>query len=340
MLTDAEVEAISERWRTAYSTRLQDLGPLEAALAELRKAVQTNPGDASLQFMLGCTLEAVGLPEEALAPLREVLKVDPEGAAVHYYLGLSYQGMDRYDEAHGHFKEALRLRLRDEAQPGAPKRPGPRVPVARTTLVCVDCRNHELAIATLRRSMAQCRFEKVKFFTNRTFDLPDIEVVQIPDIASIADYSRFMVKELGHHVDTDFALVVQYDGYILNGRRWSDDFLKYDYIGAPWNSGNVGNGGFSLRSRRLMTALRDKRVVHLVPEDAAICQTYRPALEKEYNIRFAPAEVASRFSFETLPPPVPTLGFHGITHMIHIVDMTEEELAEYHPSPMLNYVKT
>ena len=101
MLTETEVEALSERWRTAYSRRLQDFGPLEAVLAELRRAVESNPDDASLHFMLGCTLEAAGLPEEALAPLRKVLKVDPEGAAVHYYLGLAFQGLDRYDEAHG-----------------------------------------------------------------------------------------------------------------------------------------------------------------------------------------------------------------------------------------------
>lgn len=337
-MTPEDIEAISERWREAFGNR--DLARLEAILGTLKAGVAEHPDDVWLQFMLGCTFEGVGLLEEALAPLREVTRLDPEGPVAYYWLGVALQGLERYDEAHGNFREALRLRLRHEAAPGALELPGPRVAAERTTLACVDCRNHELAIAALRRSMAQCSFEKVKFFTNRDFDLPGIEVVRIHDIASIADYSRFMVKTLADHIDTDFVLVVQYDGYVLNGRNWSRDFLRYDYIGAPWTRGDVGNGGFSLRSRKLLHALRDRRVVDLVPEDVAICVTYRGPLEAEYGIRFAPAELASRFSFETLPPPVPTFGFHGITHMIRLVDMTEEEIDAYRPAPMLNYIKS
>jgi tetratricopeptide (TPR) repeat protein len=334
MMTPEEVEAFAERWRMAYAYRRN-----AEIIDELRRAAAENAGEAAFHFMLGCSLEELGEPEEAADALREAVRLDPQSAASHYYLGVTLQGLELYDEAHGHFREALRLRLAPEALPGAPEIAGPRVPVPKTTLCCVDCRNHELAIVALRRSMAQCSFERVVFFTNRPFDLPGIDVVQIPDIASIADYSRFMVKSLAGQVWSDFVLVIQYDGYVLNGRRWSPDFQKYDYIGAPWTRGDVGNGGFSLRSRRLLEALRDPRVVDLVPEDVAICTTYRRALESEYGIRFAPAELASRFSFETLPPPVPTFGFHGITHMIRLVDMTEEEIAFYRPEPMLNYEK-
>ena len=81
------------------------------------------------------------------------------------------------------------------------------------------------------------------------------------------------------------------------------------------------------------------RITDLVPEDIAICKTYRSLLEQGHGIRFAPAEVACRFSFETLPPPAPTLGFHGLTHLVRIVNMSEEELASYRPEPMLTYEK-
>ena len=254
--------------------------------------------------------------------------------------GIALQGEQRYDEAHAHFREALRLRLRHEALPDAPPLTGPRVAVPRTTLACADCRNHELAVVALRRSMAECTFERVVLFTDRKLELPDVEVVVIPDIASIADYSRFMIKTLGDAVHTDFVLVVQYDGYVLSGKRWSADFLDYDYLGAPWSTGGVGNGGFSLRSRKLLNALRDARITQLVPEDIAICRTYRELLEREHGIRFAPAEVAGRFSFETLPPPAPTLGFHGITHMVRVIDMSEEELAAYRPAAMVTYERS
>ena len=41
-----------------------------------------------------------------------------------------------------------------------------------------------------------------------------------------------------------------------DGNRWRDEFLEYDYIGAPWNvpagsRNNIGNGGFSLRRKFL-----------------------------------------------------------------------------------------
>jgi len=277
--------------------------------------------------------------DDEAARWREAVRQAPEDAGAHFHLGLALQALARYDEAQGSFREALRLRLRHEAKPGAAELPGPRVPVARTTLVCVDCRNHELATVVLRRSMAQCQFERVQFFTNRKLDLPGVEVVVVPDIASIADYSRFMVKTLGEHVETDFALVIQYDGYVLNGRRWRAQFHDYDYLGAPWSRGGVGNGGFSLRSKRLLKALRDPRITELVPEDVAICETYRGLLEKEHGIRIAPVEEAARFSFETLPPPEPTLGFHGITHMVRLVNMSDAEIAAYRPEPMLTYEK-
>ena len=35
---------------------------------------------------------------------------------------------------------------------------------------------------------------------------------------------------------------------------WTDDFFNYDYIGATWDDGVVGNGGFSWRSRKLYGA--------------------------------------------------------------------------------------
>jgi tetratricopeptide (TPR) repeat protein len=270
---------------------------------------------------------------------RDAVRHAPEDAGAHFHLGVALQAVARFDEAHAAFREALRLRLRGEAAPDAPALPGPQVPVARTTLACVDCRNHELAIVALRRSMAQCRFERVRFFTDRPFALPGIETVVIPDIGSIGDYSRFMVKELADRIETDFALVVQYDGYVLNGRRWRAEFLEHDYIGAPWSRGGVGNGGFSLRSRKLMQALRDPRIAELVPEDVAICETYRGLLESEYGIRFAPVALAAQFSFETLPPPGPTLGFHGIAHQVRLVNMSEAEIASYRPEPMLTYDK-
>ena len=102
------------------------------------------------------------------------------------------------------------------------------------TLVCVDCVNHGEAVAAIRKSMEQCDFAAVKFITDKPFEFEEIEVVNIPTIGSKEEYSHFMIKELYKYFDTDFVLVIQADGYVLNGKSWLSEFLDYDYIGAPW----------------------------------------------------------------------------------------------------------
>lgn len=134
-----------------------------------------------------------------------------------------------------------------------------------------------------------------------------------------ADYSRFMIRELTKHFTTSHVLTIHADGYILNPFTWQDEWLQYDYIGATWwykDGMNVGNGGFSLRSKKLcdILATYDLAGEHYHPEDHAICRTYRPALEA-LGIKFAPAEVADKFSLEGHHSPnvkyTGQFGFHG-----------------------------
>lgn len=133
--------------------------------------------------------------------------------------------------------------------------------------------------------------------------IPDTDprVVAIRPVTSIEEYSRFFMKELNDFVDTEFVLVIQYDGFILNPEAWTDDFLEYDYIGAPWwyrDKKNVGNGVFSLRSKKLLEILQqDPHIKRFHPEDHCICRTYGNYL-KEHGIRFAPEKLAARFSIE------------------------------------------
>jgi hypothetical protein len=75
-------------------------------------------------------------------------------------------------------------------------------------------------------------------------------------IISKSQYSSFVIKKLNEYIDTDYVLINQWDGYIINFDKWSDQFFDYDYIGAPWwwkdDSLYGGNGGFSLRSKETM----------------------------------------------------------------------------------------
>lgn len=117
-----------------------------------------------------------------------------------------------------------------------------------------------------------------------------------------ADYSRFMLKELTKHFDTSHVLTIHADGYVLNWKAWDNEWLQYDYIGAPWwykDGMNVGNGGFSLRSKKLCDLLAEYELAgeHYHPEDDAIGRRYRPSLEA-LGIKFAPESVAELFSIE------------------------------------------
>lgn len=188
------------------------------------------------------------------------------------------------------------------------------------TLVCIDCHNYGEAITALRKSLYQVDFAKAIFLTDIKTVNPNFpfEIRKIDKIASKEDYSRFVMKELYEHIDTDFVLIVQHDGYVLDGKAWSDEFLQYDYIGAPWlyvDGKNVGNGGFSLRSKKLLVATGADEFINATdPEDQAICRLYRDYLIKSYGIKFAPEELADRFSYELREPICSTFGFHGNFH--------------------------
>lgn len=190
--------------------------------------------------------------------------------------------------------------------------------LSRVTLICVDCSRHAEAVAAIRRSMQECDFAAVKFLTDREFEIEGIEVINILPIRSKEQYSEFIIKELWKYIDTEFCLVIQHDGYVLNGRSWQDEFLQYDYIGAPWNytdGKNVGNGGFSLRSRLLQIFIgNDEFVSATDPEDQAIGRLYRDYLIKTYGVRFAPEDLAEKFAYELKPPIYDTFGFHGKFH--------------------------
>ena len=193
-----------------------------------------------------------------------------------------------------------------------------RTKLSRVTLICVDCSRHAEAVAAIRKSMQECDFAAVKFLTDRQFDIDGVEVINILPIKSKEEYSHFIIKELYKYLDTEFCLVIQHDGYVLNGKSWQDEFFKYDYIGSPWlytDGKNVGNGGFSLRSRLLQIFLANDDFIKATdPEDQAIGRLYRDYLSKTYDINFAPEDLADRFAYELRTPIYDTFGFHGRFH--------------------------
>ena len=195
----------------------------------------------------------------------------------------------------------------------------PRALLPGVALCLVSTRDHVLSTVAARHCAALCRFGQTFYLSDRPWNLPDFTFHRVAPFQSVRDYDRTVLTGLLDHLETPFVLVAQADGFVCDPACWDEAFLNYDYIGAPWPqfaTHAVGNGGFSLRSRRLLTALRDMGAeAGEMAEDVAIARLWRPVLEAEYGIRFAPVALARRFSQEADLDGRASFGVHGIYHL-------------------------
>jgi hypothetical protein len=214
-----------------------------------------------------------------------------------------------------------------------------RLSLPSVTICCIDTRFPELAEYSLHRSIeaAEVAFGEAVLFTSaprstfqRRFDFP-LRIVPISEIDSKIDYSRFVIKDLPGHVATDHLLITQWDSFVLDPSAWRPEFLDLDYVGAVWHwmpqPYNVGNGGFSLRSTRLLRAASDAIERIDENEDLLICRRHRPELEFKFGVRFADEPTAARFAFERARPDGPTFGFHGLFNFDRV--LAADQLASY-----------
>lgn len=190
------------------------------------------------------------------------------------------------------------------------------------TLCAVSSVGLEATAWAMRRSLEQVRFDHALLLSHAPPEglaTSGIEWRRIDPLGSKADYSRFMLHELADHITTSHVLVVQWDGFVRDGSRWQDQFLDYDYIGAVWpqfeDAHKVGNGGFSLRSKRLLDAIR-QIPAEPEPEDVLICRKHRHMLEADHDIRFARSETARLFSYERERSNGGEFGFHGAYNLL------------------------
>ena len=184
------------------------------------------------------------------------------------------------------------------------------------TIVAIDSLQYQATEFAIRQTKKIFPNSPVVYFSDKEF-YPKGEWVEVEPFDR---YGHSVIcHKLAPFIDTDYALFIQYDGFPVNPRAWTGEFLDYDYIGAPWpwypEGSNVGNGGFSLRSKHLMNLC-----LQMEPqfdgddskwlEDGMIGVHYRPWLESK-GIKFAPTALASRFSHEH-PFGVKTasFGFH------------------------------
>lgn len=151
--------------------------------------------------------------------------------------------------------------------------------------------------------------KNAQLISSKPFNHQEVQYVPFNfAINNIPDWNVFMIKHLYKFCPTNFLLNIHDDGFVINSSAWTDDFLKYDYIGALWPVGlhdpkvkeddRCGNGGFSLRSKRLLEIAALYCPAYAYPnEDRVICGLHRNIFI-EKGIKFAPDNIACQFSIE------------------------------------------
>lgn len=212
------------------------------------------------------------------------------------------------------------------------------------TLACMDTRCHELLIRTIEDACRKVRFANVLIASDRVL-VPDCGGVAvssqvIDDATSKEDWERQFWSDLpgmvtsacgASETESTHVLFMEWDAGVASPDFWGDDFLAFDYIGAPWwyqDGMNVGNGGFSLRSRLLMEFLANNTKAYPcgAPCDELLCRGYRRRLEGE-GFRWATEGVAHDFAFEMYPPKNgAAFGFHAARNWPAVLDADEVAL--------------
>jgi len=203
------------------------------------------------------------------------------------------------------------------------------------TLLAATSSEIDAAQISMRISLHNIEFGEAKLLCPYPPEkkYPDIEYVSIPPLNSVDDYNELIFQDLHKYFKTSHCLIVQADSFVVNSDLWKNEFLDYDYIGGPWpnkikinsnlvlhlKKNPVGNGGFSMRSRKLAEATGEINFRSLdfpmKAEDVVICYyLYQKMIDS--GVRFAPAQLAAKFSMENVDhlysQDVNTVfGFHG-----------------------------
>ncbi len=194
------------------------------------------------------------------------------------------------------------------------------------TLVTIETMYHDLAKRGMEETLSRVPFKHALVFSDQDF-LPGARHVKIAH-GDMFNYCNLLLKGMAEYVETEYIIFQQWDAMVHKSGGWHDFFLLNDYIGAVWpwrpHGQNVGNGGFSLRSRRLLEVLQAPHVQldpageHGVQEDNYIAIEHRPWLESQGMV-FALEPVANKFSIELSPDGFDAMAHHGLWNTVQFM---------------------
>ena len=198
-----------------------------------------------------------------------------------------------------------------------------RLQLPNVTLMCMTSVNVMESGKAMIYSMEQIDFGDAVFISpTKPIYLPrKIRFSYTSKLTDIDCFNYKMIYELTDHIHTDYVMIVHADGFVVNPKMWRDEFLDYDYIGAPWpdphddftyrdingNLCRVGNS-VGIRSKKLLDFPRQANLPFEADhgyfhEDGFLCVKNRHLIEAA-GMRIAPLEVAKYYSHETMIPEI------------------------------------
>lgn len=132
------------------------------------------------------------------------------------------------------------------------------------------------------------------------------------DISTGSDYNALLTdKKFWEVIKYGKVLVFQHDSLML--RSGIEEFMQYDYVGAPWKFQlHGGNGGLSLRNREAMIKiLSQSNELFNCNEDVWFCNYMY-----KNGMNLAPRNVCEEFSCETIFK-TGTMGCHAISRYLN-----------------------
>lgn len=316
-------------WRTAH---------VVAVLEECEKIIQTNSSPGMLvrpNMLVGndLLLWLKGLEN------RKIYYIQTPVAICHAHSGSetmsSLNNPAKLAKLHGAYVAAKEHFKKNKIRPK----------LAGVTAMIIEAVKINTAAKVLDHCAKLVEFEQYQLIAPRRPTIPFAgKFIQVP-VFNYIGYSTFSTKCVWRYFDTSHMMMLQWDGFITHPEMWNPEWMKYDYIGAPWPQGSVkafakkkwrvGNSGFSLRSHKFMQLcgemnidhnnIGDRENVKRTPEtdecadDVWMCQ--RPEVVNKLlqaGMKYAPVEVAMKFSLEGNIPECSNtavaFGFHDFRY--------------------------
>ena len=187
------------------------------------------------------------------------------------------------------------------------------------SLVCFGSNNqYQASLKALEYSSSEIEFGRIIFFLDKLIPTNNNRImsVQIPTFKNVSEWGEFVVFELYKYITTDYICLIHDDGFIVNPQQWTNDFLKYDYVGAPWPKSKDGYSYISPKGKQIRVgnsvSIRSKKILEipsklkldwkdahlsLFHEDGFLCVQHHETLVHN-GVSFAPFELACKFARE------------------------------------------